>query len=259
MSIKSWCNLQLHRQIDIDSAQGTSARRRCEGRGWWAGTESGGRSLTNALLSRALSPAETLSGANAGPEQAHCKLALDGSALLWASVCSPCQTAPPGTPAHELQAFLWQVSSVLGGYGAPTYISWKQKGLFAIQNYLLRWWGMGFLLRWSCFSLCKGQSSPCLQCQGVTVSGTPPQRQLGVLPSVSQAHTPASGTWQTRGTLLLVLWVIWGFSATWHRAIGTRTAPTCQWCFMSLTFLPCLQLFTSSASSLRLTSKLFSC
>ena len=44
--------------------------------------------------------------ANTVPKQAHCKLALQSSALLWAFVHEQFWTVPPGTPANELQDFL---------------------------------------------------------------------------------------------------------------------------------------------------------
>lgn len=51
----------------------------------------------------------TRSCANTVPKQAHCKLALYSSALLWVFVHEQFWILSPGTPANELQDFLWHL------------------------------------------------------------------------------------------------------------------------------------------------------
>lgn len=179
--------------------------------------------------------------ANSVPRQAHCKLALYSSALLWAFVHEQFWTAPPGTPANELQDFLWHLGQCVM-WLCSSYVL-KRQGSLCNLKLLAEVVGYEVSAPVTKFFHSKrAKFFPPCSAKGVMFSKhNTPAVAMGQLSVAFNQTSPHICIWHSTnhtGTLHSVLWVTWGFSVTWHCAIGTRTAPTCQWCFKSLTFLP---------------------
>lgn len=208
---------------------------------WWR--------LINTLLISATQPCWEVawsnqairSCANTVPKQAHCKLSLYSSALLWAFVHEQFWTVSLGTPANELQDFLWHLGQCVMWLRSSYML--KRQGSLCNLKLLAEMVGYGVsapVIKF--FHSKKGKVLPSSQCQRAYIlwaqhSSCGHRTAQCVALNQTSPHICIWHSTNLIGTFHSVLWVIWGFRVTWHCAIGTRTAPKCQWCFKSLTFL----------------------
>lgn len=199
------CNLQLYRQIDIIVLRvylQSTVQRDVK----ISVSELGGLGATPLISATqpgcemAWSNRAIRSCANSVARQAHCKLALYSSALLWAFVHEQFWTAPPGTPANELQDFLWHLGQCVM-WLCSSYVL-KRQGSLCNLKLLAEVVGYEVSAPVTKFFHSKrAKFFPPCSAKGVIFSkhNTPAVAtgQLSVLPSIRQAHTSASGTRQT--------------------------------------------------------------